>query len=236
MADMEEGKVEKQYVRANISLSDIQPLSIFLPDEQKWMDEYEKGKEYFESAGLDNIHFVEGIHARKWGVRGTHIYLLDGRAEEQFYIGTDKVGCFLSWYILYQVMKGMGKPYYMILESDCRFVDGWKEKLEQSLKDVPEDFDFLFVGSCCATDKEPIHVAGDIYHFPYRGEDYWQYYPQCGHCYIINQKCVQILIDTQRDTASPVDVSLIKHAFPKLNIYAILPRLADQGTKTEIPA
>lgn len=217
-----------------ISLFDIKPLSIFLPDDPEWMKEHAAAKEYFASQGLD-VYYVEGIHARKWGIQGRHIYLLDGRPQEQFYIGDNKVGTFLSWYLLYHIMKAMPHSHYLILESDCKLVEGWREKLEQALKDAPADFDFLFVGSCCAKDKEPVHVAGDVYEYPYRGEEKWQYYPQCGHAYIIAKKCVQTLIDTQRDVANPVDVSLIKYAFPKLKICAILPRLADQGDKTFLP-
>lgn len=214
-----------------ITLDDIKPISVFLPEDEKWMAEHAEAKQYFADQGL-NVYWIEGIHAKKWGLQSRHIYLLDGRAEEQFYIGTNKVGTFLSWYVIYQVCKAMNSSHYMILESDCKFLDGWKEKLNQALKDVPEDFDFLFVGSCCAADKEPVHVQGDVYEFPYRGEEKWQFYPQCGHCYIIAHKAMQTLIDTQRDVANPVDVSLIRYAFPKLKIYAILPRLADQGDKT----
>lgn len=215
-------------------LTDIKVLSVFLPDDPEWMKEHEQAKEYFASQGLD-VYWVEGIHAKKWGIQGRHIYLLDGRPQEQFYIGDGKVGCFLTWYLLYHLMKAMPYSHYRILESDAKFIDAWKEKLEQALRDVPEDFDFLFVGSCCAMDKEPVHVKGDVYEFTYRGESKWNYYPQCGHDYIISKKCVQTLIDTQRDVANPVDVSLIKYAFPKLKVYAILPRLTDQGTKTTLP-
>lgn len=216
-----------------IQLSDIQPISVFLPEDPIWMQEHLQAREYFANQGLD-VYFLEGIHAQKWGIQGRHIYLLDNRPEEQYYIGDHKVGTFLSWYLIYHVCKAMNRPHYMILESDCRFKDGWQEKLNEELKNVPEDFDFLFVGSCCAKDKEPIHIAGDVYEFPYRGEEKWQFYPQCGHSYIIAHKALQTLIDTQRDTANPVDISLIRYAFPKLKIYAILPRLADQGDKTFI--
>lgn len=209
-------------------------MCIFLPDEEKWMKEHLEAKEYFASQGLD-VYWVEGIHARKWGIQGRHIYLLDNRPQEQFYIGDGKVGCFLSWYLLYQLMKVMPQSHSMILEGDCKFIDGWKEKLEQALQDVPEDFDFLFVGSCCTQNTDPVHVKGNVYEYPYRGEEKWNWYPQCGHNYIIAKKCVQTLIDTQRDVANPVDVSLIKYAFPKLKVYAILPRLADQGEKTVLP-
>lgn len=212
---------------------DIQPISVFLPDEEKWMEQYRKAKTYFEENGL-NVYWVEGIHSHKWGITSKHIYLLDGRPEQQFYISDAKVGGFLSWYLLYHICRAMNRPHYLFLETDCRFVDGWKEKLEIELQNVPSDFDFLFVGSCCAMDKEPIHVKGNVYEFPYRGEAKWQFYPMCGHAYIIAHKAMQTLIDTQRDVANPVDVSLIRYAFPKLKIFAILPRLADQGDITNI--
>ncbi len=211
-----------------ISLKDIKPVSVFLPDDESWKDQYLRARTYFAENGLDT-YWVAGIHSQKWGITSKHIYLLDGRPEEQFYISDKKVGGFLSWYVLYNVCKALPNSHYLFLETDCRFVDGWRDKLEAELKNVPEDFDFLFVGSCCAMDKEPVHVAGDVYEFPYRGEEKWTYYPQCGHCYIIAQKAMQTLIDTQRDVANPVDVSLVRYAFPKLKVYAILPRLADQG-------
>ena len=216
-----------------IQLSDIKPVSIYLPDEQIWMDRYEVAKEYFIANGLD-VHWVEGIHAEKWGLQGRHIYLLDGRPEEQFMIGIKKLGGFLSWYLLYHVCNSMPYSHYLFLEMDCKFKDGWREKVQSELANVPDDFDFLFIGSCCAEDKEPVHVAGDVYEFPYRGEEKWEYYPQCGHAYIIAKKCLPFLIQTQRDTANPVDVSLIKYAFPFLKVYAILPRLADQGIEINL--
>lgn len=216
-----------------ISLENIKPISIYLPDDPAWMQQFERAKEYFASHGLDT-YFVEGIHSQKWGITSKHIYLLDGRPEEQFYISDAKVGGFLSWYLLYHIAKVMPYSHFLFLETDCRFKEGWKEKLNEELLNVPEDFDFLFVGSCCAKDKEPVHVKGDVYEFPYRGEEKWQFYPQCGHCYIIAQKTMQTLINTQRDVANPVDVSLIKYAFPKLKIFAILPRLADQGDNINI--
>ncbi len=214
----------------------IKPLCIYLPDEDIWIEEYEQAKKYFPSIGIDDVEWVAGIHAKKFGVQGTHIYLLDGRPEEQFHIGQAKVGGFLSHYMLYCIMNTMKETHFLVLECDAKFVDGWKGKLAQALSDVPPDFDMLFVGSCCAADKEPVHIKGDVYHYPYRGEDKWQFYPQCGHAYIVAKKAIPTFIATQRDTASPVDVSLIKYAFPSLNIYAILPRISDQGKKTCLPA
>ena len=214
---------------------EIKPVSIFLPDEKSRLDEYEKAKIYFAEQRIEDILWVKGIHAHKFGVQGRHIYLLDNRPEEQFYFGDANVGCYLSMYMIYNMMNVMDYSHYLFLEPDCVFVDGWKEKLEEALADIPSDFDFLFPGSCCAEDKQSVHVKGNLYHFPYRGEEMWRYYPQCGHCLLIAKKCLPHLIATNRDVASPIDISLIRHSFGALNIYAILPRIASQGTKTDLP-
>lgn len=219
-----------------MNFSNIKPMCIFLPDDPQWMQEHERAKSYFAEQGIEDIYWVEGIHAAKWGIQGRHIYLLDGRPQEQFYIGDNKVGTFLSWYLLYHLGRAMDYSHYFILESDAKFVEGWKEKLDKALQIIPADFDFLFVGSCCTEGKEPVEIGENLFEYPYRGEEKWNYYPQCGHAYIIAKKAMQTLIDTQRDVANPVDISLIKYAFPKLRIFAILPRLADQGDKTFLPA
>lgn len=208
---------------------EIKPIGIYLPDDPDWVIRDNEGKRYFKSQGIEDICWIAGVHAVRWGIQGRHIYLLDQNYSEQFYIGDAKVGSFLSQYVIYSCMNVMPDSHFIFLETDCRFELGWKEKLEQALKDIPSDFDFLFCGHCCTEDKLPIHVKGDLYHFPYRGEAMWQYFPQGAHFMIIAKKCVQHLINTQRDVATPADISLIRHSFKDLNVYAIIPRIANQG-------
>lgn len=213
---------------------EIKPIVLTIPDTKEWVARDEKGLKYFAEQGITDIETIKGIHSHKWGVDGKHIYLLDGRPEQQFLIGQAKVGCFLSLYVVYSCMNVMPDSHFLFLETDCQFESGWKDKLEQALIDVPADFDFLFVGSCCAADKQPAHVKGDVYEFPYRGEAMWDWYPQCGHAMIIAKKVVPKVIERCRDTANPIDVALIRYVFPDSKVYAILPRLAHQGS-TELP-
>ena len=211
---------------------DIKPLLMYLPDDPKWVDEFEKAKEYLSGQGVDGIEYVAGVHGSSWGLSTTHQYLIDGRPEENYYIDSGKVGGTLTYFILYSIMNVLPDEYFLILEGDVRFADGWKEKLEAALG-ACNDFDFMFVGSCCTDNKEPIRIGeSDVYEFDYKGEVKWNWYPMCGHAFIVNKKCVPFLIQTQRDSGMPTDVMLIKNAFPKLKIVAILPRLADQGEKT----
>lgn len=255
-----ESSLEVSFEQPTSNQTAIQPILLYLPDTQEWLDRWEAGKQHFEEAGLTTstlfsklIH-VPGVHAAKFGIIGTHVYMRDAYSrlrhsyngkelparmpselKEQFKNIDGKIGGNLSHYILYNVMNVLPNKYFMVLEDDCRLSEGWQDKLQQALKDVPADFDFLFVGSCCATDKDPIHVKNDIYHFPHR-EDKPDFYPQSGHCYIVAKKAIPILLATQRDTADPVDVQLIYEAFPHLNVYAILPRLAEQGKDTLLPS
>lgn len=214
---------------------EIQPIAPYLPDEPKWVERDNKAKEYFAQEGITDVHWVPGIHAEAFGIAGTHIYLLDNRPEEKHMIGPHKVAGYLTNYMMYAVMDAMPSPYFMYLETDCRFKEGWREGVEKALEDIPEDFDYLFVGSCCAKDKQPILVKDNLYHFPYRGINKWYYYPVCAHCMIIAKKAVPTILATQRDCANPADIGIMRYAFPKLKVYAILPRLADQGPTYIIP-
>jgi len=206
---------------------EIKPIALYLSDTEKWVKQQQDAEKYFAEQGVEDIFWLNGVHAVKWGIKGTHIYLLDGRPEEQFYTGDANVGNFISQYIAYIVMHALDFSHYLYLEGDCEFVDGWKPKLEQALRDVPKDFDLLYVGSCCCEGKEKEHVSGDVYHFPCRNK-IWDHYPLCTHCYIIAKKAVPLLIATQRDVANSTDISIVKYAMPHLKVYAVLPRLAGQ--------
>ncbi len=216
---------------------DIKPISLYLPDDPEWIARDNRAREYFEQQGIIDTLWIAGIHAQKWGIQGRHIYLLDGRPEEQFYFGDKNVGCFLSCYVVYSVMNVLPDSHFLFMETDCNFDEGWKEKLEQALIDIPRDFDFLFIGSCCAEDKNPIRVreGSNVFHFPYLGKEKWDWMPQCGHCMIIAKKCIPHLIATNRDVANPIDISLIRYSFPELKVFAILPRLARQAEQTILP-
>jgi hypothetical protein len=206
---------------------DIKPIALYLSDDEKWLKQRDAAERYFTEQGVEDIFWLNGVHAAKWGIKGTHPYLLDGRPAENFYIGDGNVGNFISQYIAYVVMNALDFSHYLYLEGDCQFVEGWKPKLEQALRDTPPDFDMLFVGSCCCDGKEKYHAQGDVYYFPNQ-QGIWNNYPQCTHCYILAKKAVPIMIETQRDVANPTDVSIVKYAMPRLKVYAVLPRLASQ--------
>lgn len=207
---------------------DVKPMMIYIPDTPEWKARGEKGLAHFKEQGIDNVFVVTGIHGEKSGIAGRHIYLADGRPEEQYYIGHGKVAGALTQYISFVAMDAMDYTHFWSTEDDLRLPEGWRERMNQALMDVPSDFDILFAASCCAGDKVGIHVKGDIWHYPYRGKDKWNWFPQCSHSLIIAKKAVRHLIETNRTFGNPSDVALVLNSFPKLNVYAILPRVGEQ--------
>lgn len=203
--------------------SNIKPLFLYLP-EPEFAERMQAGLDYFKEQGIENIHQVWGVHAEKFGVIGIHPYKGDNPNNKEYQRGKT-IGSYLSHYILYNVCNALPDEYFLILEDDARFVDGWKEKLTQALKDVPDDFDALFIGSCCCGGQPTTHIKGEVFEVKY---------PLCGHAYIVAKKAISHFLKTQRDTDMPVDINLVHRTFPQLKIYTVLPRIVDQG-KTPLP-
>lgn len=211
----------------------IKPVALHLTDEDKWVKQKDTAKAYFESQGITDIYWLNGVHARQWGIKGTKAYLLDGKPEENFYVGDANVGNFLSQYLAYTVMDVMEYTHFLYLEGDCEFLPDWKEKLTEALKRIPPDFDMLYVGSCCLADKvgKPFNAETNLYELK---PDHWRQYPLCTHCYIVAKKAIPTFIATQRDASNPTDISIARFTLDKLRVFAVHPRLAQQFN-TKIP-
>lgn len=207
-----------------IRFEDIQPVAIKL-FEGEWVNWCNEADVYFKSIGIENVYWINGVHAEKFGVKASRPYLRDN-PEQNWYLEQRTVGGYLSGYLTFELCRSHTEwKYILFLEEDAIFIDGWKEIFLQALKDVPEDFDFLFLGSCCTEGRESIHIKGNVYHVKY---------PMCGHAYLIAQKAFPLLVENCRDACIPFDVHLFDGLFDKLKVYTILPRLANQHD-TELP-
>lgn len=201
----------------------MRTLCITLPEKPL---KTEAAKKHFEEAGLTNVEYMFGINAEVAGLQAEHPYNVDRTpAEGDFHMGYHPTGVFLSHYMAWSAIKHMPDAHVLILEDDAKFEEGWKLKFEKAMQDVPADFDFLFIGSCCCNGKRTRLVKGDVYKVDY---------PACLHAYVIAKKCIDKVLLTQRDVYGPIDLTLTFHTFPHLKVYTVLPRLASQFN-TEIP-
>lgn len=158
------------------------------------------------------------------GLRTMHPYEVDAPGSG-YNIGPKAVSLMVSFQMFWCAAQYMAEDYFLFQEWDVQYHPDWRTRTEQALKDVPPDFDFLFLGSCCCEDKPKTHIKGEVY------EVKW---PMCNHAQIIAKKAMPTLLKTQRKFYAPADISLAFHAFPHLKVYTVLPRIADQFG-TQIP-
>ena len=182
-----------------------------------------KTRQHFSERGVE-AEFFRGINAPKLGIHTVNPYLLDGPpppGEAPFNVGPKVVGCWLSHRALWATLLLLPDDHVLVLEDDAIFPEGWRERFDRALSDVPPDFDVLYIGSCCAKDKNKTLVRGEVWDVRY---------PFCTHGYVVAKKALPTLIETQ-DAAgcyAPVDISMAIHSFPKLKVYTVLPRLLEQ--------
>lgn len=195
----------------------MRTVFISLPHESP--ERTEAARQHFAEHGISAEMFA-GINGEKMGVVTNHPYMLDRKpGDELFYAGTKPVGIFLSHYSLWTAMTLLPDEHIFILEDDAKFENGWKEKFEQAMQDVPADFDILFVGSCCCNHRPTRHIKGLVHEVKY---------PMCFHAYVVAKKAVPHLLATNRDCYAPIDISVTLHSFDKLKVYTLLPRIVSQ--------
>ena len=203
-----------------ISGYNIRPFLITVPEAQDRTDFIMR---HYTAVGFETEIF-NGISSKVSGLVTTHLYEVDA-PNSGYKISNKEVAGFLSFYMAWSAMLYMPEKYFWTTEFDCKYPINWRSRVEQALKDVPPDFDLLYVGSCCCKGKPMKHIRGDVFEMNQM---------QCGHSTIVAKKALPIMLATQRKCYAPLDISLAFHTLDKLRCFAILPRVADQW-ETFIP-
>lgn len=192
----------------------IRPFCITVPEA---FERTEFIRNHFAAVGFET-EFFNGVSSRDSGLITKHLYEVDAPGSG-YKIGHKEVAGFVSFYMAWTAMLYMPENHFWTTEFDCKYPPDWRRRVEQALKDVPPDFDLLYVGSCCCQGKPMKHVKGDVFEMNQM---------QCGHSTIIAKKALPVMLATQRKCYAPLDISLAFHTLHKLKCYAILPRVADQ--------
>jgi GR25 family glycosyltransferase involved in LPS biosynthesis len=181
--------------------------------------------ESLKKAGIERFRFFYGLNGAKSGLVATIKYGEDNPQNPES-IGPKHIGCTMSHIMLWTAleMDESGADYWMIFEDDIVLRDGWREKVEQALRDVPNDWDILFAGSCCANGRVEEKIA----------ENLFRCHPLCTHAYLVRRKALKPLLETNTEIYAPIDLQIYFKTRHLLNSYSILPRVADQF-ETEIP-
>lgn len=201
---------------------DVLPILLVLPDTKFYVERWKKSLLHFKEVGIDSVLEVPGTHGGRAGIKGTHSYDRDSPGEG-YIIGAGYVSEWLNMYMLYNIMRVLPNKHFLKLECDSKFIPDWKYHFEQNIQYVPEDFDILWIGSCCLQDKLKKPMGGSVYKI-----DKYTMFPNCGQGYIISRKCINHVIQTQRDAYAPSDINLAVHTLPDLKCYAMFPHLVNQ--------
>lgn len=152
----------------------------------------------------------------KWALSTEHTYEVDNPGSG-YRISNTLIGCLMSHWTLWGALDYLGQDeWYHVMEADIKFRDGWRARHDKAMEDVPRDWDMIYPGSCCADHSTPI--KGDVY----KGS------AMCTHWYMVRHTALKTLVETNQKAQAPIDIQLIMESHPHLNVYTILPRLADQ--------
>lgn len=169
--------------------------------------------------GGTKTSFVDGIHAKSFGLLTCHPYEVD-HPGTGYMIPQKHVGLCLSHYLVWSIARHSGEPGpFMVIEDDAEFAPDWQERLRRALDDTPDDADLLMIGNCNCAGKPTRHVAGEVHHVQW---------PQATHAYVVWPQALPRLLATQRDVWAPIDLALIFRSYPTLNVYTVLPRIVGQ--------
>ena len=131
----------------------------------------------------------------------------------------------LSHYMLWSGLQMLGQDCYAIFEDDVRFVPGWKERMQEAIKSLPDDWDLLYLGSCNCLDSvsDDDRVGADLFRVDRAS---------CLHAYVVRAKVLPVLLERCERVWAPVDLAMHVDTVPggsrPIVSYAVLPRLAEQ--------
>lgn len=179
---------------------------------------------HFKEIGLGDVEVWDGFNANLSGLETKWTYEADNPGSS-YRIGAKPVSTWISFYALWGALSLLPDESFLICEWDAQFHPNWRERTERAIKDLPDQWDLLYLGSCCTQGKEKKHVAGDVFKVKN---------VMCGHATIVRKKALSVLLKTQRRVYSPLDISVATYAHPHLDVNVLLPRCVDQF-ETHIP-
>lgn len=187
-------------------------------------DDLLTASEHLKARGID-FDPVRAIHGETFGLLPSRPYN-GNRPGAGELTNISQVGLVLSHYMVWSICEHVPGDAFTILESDAKFPQDWKERLDIAMTDLPEDWDILLIGSSNTGDKEKRQICGDV----------WEvFYPFTTHAYIVRKKALETLLTLCRDATLNIDLLMIREAYPKLRVFTMLPRLCEQrGTELAV--
>lgn len=179
----------------------------------------ERMRQNLASAGVSDYRIFYGLNGVKSGLKASIPYEVD-HPGSGYLICSKHVGCAMSHWMLWNALEfePSTPDMVMILEDDILFRPHWRETVERALTKLPENWDMLYPGSCCASGRMGRELDSNLF----------EGMPLCNHCYIVRKKALKTLIETNEEFYAPIDLGMYFNSRQHLNCFTIFPRVADQ--------
>lgn len=168
-------------------------------------DRWESAQEEFAKHSF-NVERVSGIEGSKMN--------LDFPPE----IKEGAVGCALSQFFCIKYAKQLGLDTFLLLEDDIQFDENINELFNQYIKEVPSDWDMLYLGGQHFHGMNLQQVSEHVYKCEYT---------LAAHSVAFNHRVFDRFIDKLIDITKPCDVHYAE-SHKEINAYVIIPHLTWQ--------
>lgn len=174
---------------------------------------------HLKESGIIDYRIFYGLNGAKSGLKASIPYEID-LPGSGYIIDSKHVGCTVSHWMLWNALdfEPSTPDMVMILEDDIILLPHWRETVERALTKLPDDWDILYPGSCCASGKMGRELDFNLF----------EGMPLCTHCYIVRKKALNTLIETNEEVYAPIDLQMYFKSRDMLKCFTILPRVADQ--------
>lgn len=182
---------------------------------KRTMDKYEATRKHLEERGIKCEPFF-GADSQVLKLKAVDQFNIDRLGD---FIGPKHITAQFSHLMMWNAMLYCPEDSFFALEYDARFTEDWKSRYDSAIKHLPDDWDIVFIGSCCAEGRIHSHLGDGLYDVRF---------PLCGHALQLRKKALPILIETHTKFNMPLDIAMMYQSLPKLRVFTVLPRLVSQ--------
>lgn len=181
------------------------------PSWNRWIDT----ELHLKSIGISADPFI-GLDQKLFQVVPVMTFDVNVKGEKA---GIKHVCSQMTHYLMWKVLSYLDGDSFLVLEDDAIFVEDWKQKYLDAISVLPEDWDVLFIGSCCTIGRDTKHIGKNLFEVKY---------PMCAHAIMYRKKALPILLECHQKVWAPLDIAMFFESLPRLKVYTILPRIVTQ--------
>lgn len=166
------------------------------------------------------IQFFDAIDGKKF--RFKNIKSLKDLEDSNKIINESAIGCFLSHYMLWNVLKNLNHQEIIIIEDDIIFKSNFIEKFKFYKQQLPDNWEHVFLGySCFDNANEPTKIKENVLKCKLS--------PLGTFGYMIKKSSINTLLEINDNIWAHLDIQIQQLALNKLNSYVFFPSLIEHN-------